>query len=65
MAKEAAVVVTNGNNTINGKESYCIFIDQGSDLSPATHTRTQEDGTSYLIQGNDNLKVSFAKLAKE
>jgi hypothetical protein len=62
MAKEPAVVVRNADGTINGKESYCVFVEQGCYCSSAAHTRTQPDGTSYQIQGNDNLKVSFEDL---
>ncbi|MBR2615586.1 MAG: hypothetical protein IKC69_02790 [Clostridia bacterium] len=64
MAREAAVVVRNEDGTINGEESYCIFVEQGCYNSDAAHTRTQADGASYQIQGNDNLKVSFRELVK-
>ncbi len=64
MAKEPAVVVRNADGTINGKESYCIFVEQGCYCSSAAHTRTQADGTSYQIQGNDNFKATFEELAK-
>ncbi|MBR2615584.1 MAG: hypothetical protein IKC69_02780 [Clostridia bacterium] len=65
MVKESAVVVYNADGTINGKESYCIFVEQGCYCSSALHTRYQEDGSKYQIQGNDNLKVSFEELVKK
>ncbi|MBR2615585.1 MAG: hypothetical protein IKC69_02785 [Clostridia bacterium] len=65
MAKEAAVVVRNADDTIDPEESYCIFIEQGCYCDGPHHTRTQADGTVYQIQGNDNYKASFAQLLKD
>ncbi|MBR7165358.1 MAG: hypothetical protein IKD18_03670 [Clostridia bacterium] len=64
MAKEPAVVVRNEDGSINGKESYCLFVEQGCYNSSNAHTRTQEDGASYQIQGNDNAKFYFDELVK-
>ncbi|MBR3837522.1 MAG: hypothetical protein IKJ74_05170 [Clostridia bacterium] len=64
MVKEAPVVVRNDDGTINGKESYCLFVEQGCYNDSAAHTRTQADGASYQIQGNDNGKFYFDDLAK-
>lgn len=65
MAKEAAHVIYNDDGTINGEESYCVFVEQGCFCDSAAHTRTQADGTKYQIQGNDNYKASFAELAEK
>ncbi|MBR2615583.1 MAG: hypothetical protein IKC69_02775 [Clostridia bacterium] len=62
MAKEPAVVVRNADGTINGEESYVIFVEQGAYCSGPTHTRTQADGATYQIQGNDYGKFTFASL---
>lgn len=51
-------VVRNADGTINGEESYLLFMDQGSGLKDYTAA----DGTTVQLQGKVDVKATFAEL---
>lgn len=51
-------VVRNSDGTINGEESYVLFMDQGSGLKDYTAA----DGTVVQLQGKVDTKATFAEL---
>lgn len=51
-------VVRNADGTINGEESYLLFMDQGSGLKDYTAA----DGSTVQLQGKVDEKASFADL---
>ena len=57
MASQDAVVVRNADGSINDKESYVLFLDQGS-----SWTDMEFDGIVIPVQGGVDAKVTFAKL---
>jgi len=65
MCSSEPVVVRKADGSIDGEESYLLWCEQGLYQTGASHTRTQADGTSYQIQGNVNLKRTFASLFKD
>ena len=65
MSSTEPVVVRKEDGTIDGEKSYLHWCEQGLYQTGESHTRTQADGTSYQIQGNVNLKRSFASLFKD
>ncbi|MBR7165356.1 MAG: hypothetical protein IKD18_03660, partial [Clostridia bacterium] len=65
MVKEKPVVIRNEDGSIDPKKSYIIQCEQGLYTNSDTHDRFTSDGTRYKIQGNDNLKATFAQLFKD
>lgn len=57
MLSQDAVVVRNADGTINGEESYIIYLDQGSGWTDKTF-----DGNTIPVQGGVDEKVSFQRL---
>lgn len=51
-------VVRNSDGTINGEESYLLFMDQGSSLKDYTAA----DGSTVQLQGKVDHKATFAQL---
>lgn len=51
-------VVRNEDGTINGDESYLLFMDQGSGLKD----HTAEDGSTVQLQGKVDQKATFREL---
>jgi len=51
-------VVRNADGTINGDESYLLFMDQGSGLKDYI----AEDGSTVQLQGKVDTKATFAEL---
>ena len=60
MVSSHAVVVRNADGTINGEESYILFMDQGSGLKDYT----AQDGSTVQLQGKVDQKATFAELYK-
>ena len=58
MVSSYPVVVRNEDGTINGDESYVLYMDQASSWKDYT----TEDGTNVLIQGNIDKKTTFTEL---
>lgn len=61
MVAEYPVVVRNADGTINGEESYVLYMDQGSTWKE----HTTDDGTAVLLQGNLSKKATFTDLYKK
>ena len=61
MVSDYPVVVRNADGTINGEESYVLYMDQASGWKKYT----ADDGTTVQLQGNIHKKTSFAMLFKQ
>lgn len=61
MVSDYPVVVRNEDGTINGEESYVLYMDQAS----AWKEYTADDGTTVQLQGNIHKKTTFAMLFKQ
>ncbi len=60
MISSYPVVVRNADGTINGEESYLLYMDQGSKLKDYTAA----DGSTVQLQGKIDEKATFAELFK-
>ena len=58
MVSAAPVVVRNSDGTINGDESYILYMDQGSTLKDYV----AEDGSTVQLQGKVDEKATFTEL---
>ena len=58
MVSAAPVVVRNADGTINGEESYILYMDQGSTLKDYV----AEDGSTVQLQGKIDEKATFTEL---
>lgn len=58
MVSSHPVVVRNEDGTINGDESYLLYMDQGSGLKD----HTAADGTTVQLQGKVDFKATFSEL---
>ena len=58
MVSSYPVVVRNQDGTINGGESYLLYMDQGSGLKDYT----ADDGSVVHLQGKVDFKATFAEL---
>ena len=58
MVSSHPVVVRNADGSINGDESYLLYMDQGSGLKDYTAA----DGTTVRLQGKVDFKATFSEL---
>ncbi|MBR2635331.1 MAG: hypothetical protein IKD31_07110 [Clostridia bacterium] len=64
MAMQESIVVRREDGTIDGDKSFAFYSDQVTYSTAWHHTRIQESGDHYTIQGGVDVKESFSSLYK-